>query len=239
MIRPTEEDRRRYDALVQRIAAGRTISQVEVDAVLARVGMTQSELQEDIETLKKGQTMSADLIERLKQQQLDAEVRYKGLVSKLATGEGASETEAGDILRDSGKTLADLEADLQRERRIVELQEIISGDEVLAEEEKRLVAEQASRLEELKQRRFTLEKEEMEVMCGYGSAILRLRDKRDRIGEARGELAKLTRPPERKQPEPSWRPGFAFPVPPGGESIPAESNWQDLRAPTEVKQDVS
>jgi chromosome segregation ATPase len=238
MSRATEEDRRRYDALVERLVAGRFVSPVEIDATLKRASMSHDELQEDVQTLKETLNMNNSIFDRLKARQVDAQARYKSLVTRLAAGEEVDDKEAGDILDLAHRTPEDLERDLQRERRIRELQEIVAGEPALVDQERELLSQQAEKFQQVAKRRQELEKDEAEL-THVASLLLKVRDAKGRIGEARGEIQRLTRPPERKQPEPSWRPGFAFPVPPGGESIPAESDWGALIPPMEVKKDTN
>jgi hypothetical protein len=223
---PREEDRRLYDALVQRIAAGRTISQVEIDAVLARVGMTHDELRQDINILKKGET-NMGLIERLKEHGANALGAYKSLVQRVAAGEEPDDKEARDILDAAGKGLGDLEADVSKARRIQELQQIIDSEAGLRDERIALQREQGEKLKRLVEEEREWAQRKLETEGAYSSKLAELERREERVIEAKRELFRLTHPSREKQPElPSWRPGFHQPLP------------GDL-SPTEAKQDVS
>jgi hypothetical protein len=234
MIR--EEDRRRYDDLARRIAAGRTVSQVEIDAVLKRAAMSHDELQEDINILKKGESM--DLIESLRKQQTQASEAYEQLVSDAAFGKEVPADEAAKVLSAASKTVEDLERDVAKQKRIAELQAIIDSEAGLREERIALQREQGEKLKRLIEEEQQWAQKKLETEGQYSTRMAELERREQRVIEAKRELFTLTRQSQRKEPElPSWRPGFAFP--PGGESIPAETDWGDLRTPMEARQDVS
>jgi hypothetical protein len=192
-------------------------------------------LEEDVQTLKRSLNMNVSLFDKLKARQVDAQAQYNTLVAKLAGGEPVDDEEAASILDLAHKAPEDLQSDLQRQQKIKQLEEIVAGEPALLQQERELLSEQAVKFKEVQERRRELERDEAELNH-LASLLLGVRDAKDQLAQARGEIQRLTRPAERKEPElPSWRPGF-LPVPPGGESIPAQSDWGDLHPPMEVKQ---
>jgi hypothetical protein len=227
MIRATEEDRRRYDDAVLRVAHGKRISPTELAAILARVGMTQSELDEDVSILKRGESMSADLIESLRKQQTQASEAYKRLIDDAVSGKEVPADEAAKVLRAASKTVEDLERDVARARRIQELQQIIDDEAGLREERIALQREQGQKLKRLIEEEREWADRKLKVEGEYSTAMGELDRREQRLIEAKRELFTLTRQPQRKEPElPSWRPGFAFP--PGGESLDLSTNYTAL-----------
>lgn len=149
----------------------------------------------------------AELIDGLKASRAESLTRYNELVSELAAdeSEGIDTAHAGRVLRDSGKTPDQLEADVAKLKRIAVLQGIIDGAGELTKRRIALEAKYAKRFDELRAERQALEAKIVAVESESATEMQRIRIEERKVGFAKQELAQLLHP---KKPEPEPSPTF-------------------------------
>jgi hypothetical protein len=118
---------------------------------------------------------------------------FQGLAQQLAGGEQVNPDECRAVLDRSGRSAADLEAEVTRLKRVAQLRGIISREAELNAEYSRINTEWAQRWDRLEAERRAVEDEIERGKLDYGQATLTHQIETDRIKAAQRELRELER----------------------------------------------
>jgi hypothetical protein len=117
--------------------------------------------------------------------------RYEKLVDQFELGEEVAERTAVDVLRDAGKSAADVKAELDRRLRVAELRRIIAEAGDLVAEQERLIEADAAIKRELDDTVKRLSQERVRI----DKEITAVNSRRSTIDDAKRELARIAPPP--------------------------------------------
>lgn len=130
-------------------------------------------------------------LEKLRANQDQAEGDYATLAEQIADGRQVDEKKAQGVLRQAGKSADDLEREVARLHRIVELGKVIVDCGVERQELTKSQAELGERLQKAREQRTSLEVEIRQGEAEYTGTIAHAGIISDRMSEARRELAGL------------------------------------------------